>query len=471
MPSRARASRGGAGSHECFSTACRASAIVAAIGLVGLAVTARQQGFSYAETTWLPQSELAARVQSGTQQAAVSLQPPWLHAMEEEDEPTSVEPSGTAAAMAAEASSSSTTSPQHSSFLAAPPSSTVSIGLSHILEVTARSTASPVPVAVPAPQAETEGCLIHVARRPKPVVSLPDGTWLELSFLNSDVREGFKTNGKCAKPWDSDEIGRPIVEPTETLLKRAMRVGHPKNGMLSPKSPISTPKPCSRPVPKIIHFIWICSPLAIRHAERIREFATNNPHFRVFVWLDEAMKSTSQDILKQASTRQAGPVEIKDVYAEAQTFQSLRLIKHLDTFHENNRHPGVCALKSHFFRLEAPLKYGGIYIDTDHVSKRGFDDFGEDIWKWPFVTHKVCGANIGNHIFSADKGSGFLDFAIKVIIERCEKLSSCNVLEGTGPPPFSMATLKYNASDIAFIGIQFFADTGIAVHENEHTWR
>jgi len=474
MSGRVRPRRSGTSSDECYSTACRASAFVAAVGLVGLAVTARQQVFSYAETPWLPQSDLSAQGQSSTQQAAAALEPPWLHAMEEEEEPASVEPSGSTIAMPAEvspSSSSSTAAPKLDSFLEAPLSSTVSPETVHVLEATSRSTASPVPVEAPAPQPGAEGCLVHVAMRPKPLVSLPDGAWLELSFLNSDVKEGFKTSGKCPKPWDSDEIGRPIVEPTETLLKRAMRVGHPKNGMLSPKSPISTPKPCSRPVPKIIHFIWICSPLAQRHAERILGFAKNNPRYRVFLWLDETMNSTSQDILKQASTRQAGPVEIKDVYAEAQTFQSLRVIKYLDIFHTNNRHPGVCALKSHFLRLEAPLKYGGIYVDTDHISKRGFDDFGEEMWKWPFLTHKVCGANIGNHIFSADKGSGFLDFAIKVIMERCEKLSSCNVLEGTGPPPFSMAALKYNASDIGFIGIQFFADTGIATHENEHTWR
>ena len=34
----------------------------------------------------------------------------------------------------------------------------------------------------------------------------------------------------------------------------------------------------------------------------------------------------------------------------------------------------------------------------------GFDEMGGDLWRWPFVTQKVCGANIGNHIFSADKG-------------------------------------------------------------------
>eukprot|EP00930_Biecheleria_cincta_P038022 TRINITY_DN26122_c0_g1_i1.p1 TRINITY_DN26122_c0_g1~~TRINITY_DN26122_c0_g1_i1.p1 ORF type:complete len:396 (-),score=53.81 TRINITY_DN26122_c0_g1_i1:465-1652(-) len=356
MSGRARPRQGGAGNDEYFSTACRASAFVAAVGLLGLAVTARQQVFSYAETAWLPQSEVSALGQSSTQKADTALEPPWLHAMEEEEEPASVEPSGSTAAMATEispSSSSSTATPKLTSFLEAPLSSTVPPEIVHVLEAKPSSTISPVPVEVLAPQLDAVGCLVHMAKQPKPVVFSPDGAWLELSFLNSDVKEGFKTSPKCSKPWDSDEIGRPIVEPTETLLKRAVRVGHPKNGMLSPKSPISSLKHCSRPVPKIIHFVWICSPLAGRHAERIQGFAKNNPHYKVFLWLDETMNSTSKDILKQVSTRPAGPVEIKDVYAEAQTFQSLRVIKHLDAFHENNRHPGVCALKSHFLRLEA----------------------------------------------------------------------------------------------------------------------
>ncbi|CAE7217622.1 MCA1 [Symbiodinium natans] len=345
--------------------------------------------------------------------------------------------------------------------------------------------APPVPaLPVPAPPVPTrptsqgslqdEVCVADQLTRPPPVVYGADGTWMEVSFLNGDLSgKGYKTSPMCQKPWTSDVVGRPIIDTTATLVQRAIRVGHPKNGMLNPKSDVVIPKPCARPVPKILHFIWLCSPLSESRASHVQGFAIKNPNYRILFWTDTEIPPESKMVLENGtSSRPAGAIELKDAYSEAQSFQSLRLIRHLDTFHENNRNPGVCALKSHFWRLEAPLKYGGIYIDMDHVATRGFDEVGgAELWRWPFVTHKVCGANIGNHIFSGDKGSGFLDFAIKVIMERCEKLSSCNVLEGTGPPPFAMSVLRYNASDMAFIGDQFFGRTGIAAHKAEHSWR
>ncbi|CAJ1345142.1 unnamed protein product [Effrenium voratum] len=335
---------------------------------------------------------------------------------------------------------------------------------------------APVPVPTPAPvplSAEDEqACLLDRFPKPAPVIHGPDGVWLEVSFLNShETQQSYKTPARCSKPWKSDMVGRPILESTDMLLTRAIRVGHPRNGMLDPKSSFVIPKKCARPVPKILHFIWLCSPLSDVRADHVRGFALNNPHFRVFYWSDAEIPESARRLLDAAADRPAGPIEIKDAYAEAETFQSWNLIQYQDKFHSNNKNPGVCTLKSHFFRIEAPLKYGGIYIDMDHVSTRGFDEVGAEIWRWPFVSHKVCGANIGNHIFSGEKGSGFLDFAVKVIIERCEKLSSCNVLEGTGPPPFSMSVLRYNASDMAFIGSQFLADTGLATHKAEHSWR
>ncbi|CAK9057484.1 Metacaspase-1, partial [Durusdinium trenchii] len=340
----------------------------------------------------------------------------------------------------------------------------------------------PVPVPVPVPMRPLqptpvpallpeEACLLDHRPLPEPVVYGPDGVWMEVSFLNQNRKQSsYRTTAKCpAKQWKSDLIGRPILESTETLLTRAKLVGHPRNGMLNPQGDFAVPKRCSHPVPKILHFIWLCSPLTDGRADHVRGFAKNNPDFQIFYWTDSEIPASARSILETA--RNTLPIEVKDAYSEAQSFQSWEMIQYLDKFHNDNKNPGICAVKSHFFRLEAPLKYGGIYIDMDHVSSRGFDEVGGELWRWPFVTHKVCGANIGNHIFSGDKGSWFLDFAVKVIIERCTKLSSCNVLEGTGPPPFSMSALRYNASDIAFIGLQFMADTGLAVHKNEHSWR
>lgn len=318
-----------------------------------------------------------------------------------------------------------------------------------------------------------EGCIVDQLPRPK-VVQGRDGTWLEVTFLNGDrSASGYRTDPICKSPWQSDELGRPIVEETAAIVQRAILVGHPNVGLLDPNSTRWIPRPCARPVPRILHFIWLCSPLAMMRALHVLEFMKANPTYRVFFWTDSPIPPPVKAVLDaETENRPAGRIVYMDAYAEARTFKSQVLIKYMDELNRDSMNAKLCAVKSHFWRYEAVMKYGGIYIDMDHGSTRGFDEVGgPNLWRWPFVIHKVCGANINNHMFSAGRGSGFLDFVLKVITERCRKFGACSVLEGTGPPPFAMSVLKYNASDIGLIGDQFFKETGIAEHMAEHTWR
>eukprot|EP00931_Biecheleriopsis_adriatica_P119969 TRINITY_DN95122_c0_g1_i1.p1 TRINITY_DN95122_c0_g1~~TRINITY_DN95122_c0_g1_i1.p1 ORF type:complete len:461 (+),score=82.67 TRINITY_DN95122_c0_g1_i1:57-1439(+) len=447
---------------ECCTPNCQLLALVSLLGLLAIAAAFQEQATAGLLAV-LPARELASQLPD-----AQAFAEPVDRLPSSASWPPAIQPASAPA-------SSAVTAPRTHSAATHPPAPNAPAPKLPAPRAPISLPAPPSPPKLPpadwapAPPHGSEACIAGTMPRPGPLVTGPEGSVMEVSFLNGDLSgKGFLTSGKCAKPWDGDGIGRPIIDTTATLLSRAIRVGHPKNGLLDPKSDILIPKPCVRPVPKILHFIWICSPLSEQRAQRVLSFAELNPRYKIFVWLDEELPKASRKILDKAAAR----VEIKDVYEEAKTFQSFRVVKYLDKFHVDNKNPGVCTLKSHFFRLEAPLKYGGIYIDADHHATRGFDEFGNgDVFRWPFVTHKVCGANIGNHIFSGDQGSGFLDFAVKVIMERCEKLSSCNVLEGTGPPPFAMSALRYNSSDMAFIGVQEFGRLGIAAHENEHTWR
>lgn len=214
-------------------------------------------------------------------------------------------------------------------------------------------------------------------------------------------------------------------------------------GLLNPNGPKFDRKasPCVREVPKIIHFVWLGSPLKEKYAHNINLFAGKNPQHQIMLWHYEPIGANASSILKVAEHRPAGGVIMKSLAEEKHQFRNWDLV-------ESNPNFGA---KSDYVRLEAVFLHGGIYMDTDAIPIHSFDEYGS-LFRWPFVSqtddiyHNIC-----NGIFSAEKGSGFLDFAITAAGQNCREFGICKVVAGAGPPFFTQALKRYDEPEILLI--------------------
>ncbi|CAJ1456730.1 unnamed protein product [Effrenium voratum] len=324
-------------------------------------------------------------------------------------------------------------------------------------------------------ETDWDRCLAETMPRPEPVVrSRSSLKLLEVTFLNMPERiAGHKTPAKCLEDdWQVDKIGRPIILPTAVLLQRAVQVRHPHGGLLDPKNPLPD-RPCAKPVPKILHFLWFCSPVPEHIVKRIVLFAQMNPSYKVMLLVDVPPNQTEVDLMNvpEVTARPAGAIVVHHLQSYEAEFRTMEILRWMDNLSHNPIHRHKCAGMSDVARLETLYMYGGIYMDTDFVPDRPFADYGH-LFRWPFVSHKVCGINIINSILSFDKKSGFLNFALEAFVENCRKFRNCMPEGGAGPPFLAMAILRYNSSDIALIGQQFFHDSRhqIVSHLTENSW-
>ncbi|CAE7804661.1 MCA1, partial [Symbiodinium microadriaticum] len=173
----------------------------------------------------------------------------------------------------------------------------------------------------------------------------------------------------------------------------------------------------------------------------------------------------------EVSSRPGGAIIVHYLASYADDFRNMDILRWIRNLSLDPKHLHVCAGMSDVARLEVMFKYGGIYMDTDFLPDRPFADYG-DLFRWPFVTHKVCGINIINSILSFDKQSAFLDFALNAYRENCKTFRNCMPEGGAGPPFMAMAILRWNSSEIALIGQQFFHDSRsqIVSHLTENSW-
>jgi len=197
---------------------------------------------------------------------------------------------------------------------------------------------------------------------------------------------------------------------------------------------------CEPRVPRLVHFIWLGSPVSEAVAHNIESFAKMNPTWRVILWLDRLqhasrvrMRLTSVNV----SARPAGAVELLRVGDFA---------SHFSTWAHIEREAGLSA-KSNYLRLEIVNLKGGVYTDTDAVAVRPFDDFG-DLFRHAFLVH---GGDICNCMFAFGRGSPFLRFALAAAVEACDVHHSCGNGPGRGPAFLTGAVAAYQPDDVVFI--------------------
>lgn len=189
-------------------------------------------------------------------------------------------------------------------------------------------------------------------------------------------------------------------------------------------------KSCPQQIQKNIHFIWFGKWLPDKFAKNIAGTAGINPTWTVMLW------TTVQDteaLTKGLNSNLTTPnIVVKFTPDYAKTFFN----SHAISAAENP------AMKSDFMRLEVVYKHGGIYLDTDTVSRLPFDDFGSR-FQWPFVVFDHGSyRNLCNCAFGAEAGSKFLLYTIKSMAQ----------FKGTlGCPLFTGAFVRYNQTAIQMI--------------------
>tara|TARA_B110001452_G_scaffold8049_1_gene7088 strand:+ start:2006 stop:2872 length:867 start_codon:yes stop_codon:yes gene_type:complete len=163
-------------------------------------------------------------------------------------------------------------------------------------------------------------------------------------------------------------------------------------------------------VPRLLHFVWLHSPLPKRYASNILRQSELNPGWQVRLWLEHPLQGESAALL--AGLRD-GALAVRNVteYLRSGRFRNGRAI-------ERWRNPGG---KSDFVRMEVVYAEGGIYQDTDAVALRSFDSVGDgSLFRWPWVSYSTRRwKNVCNCAFAFEKASPFLDFALDLFGEIC----------------------------------------------------
>eukprot|EP00931_Biecheleriopsis_adriatica_P035069 TRINITY_DN20209_c0_g1_i2.p1 TRINITY_DN20209_c0_g1~~TRINITY_DN20209_c0_g1_i2.p1 ORF type:complete len:419 (+),score=47.89 TRINITY_DN20209_c0_g1_i2:70-1257(+) len=220
---------------------------------------------------------------------------------------------------------------------------------------------------------------------------------------------------------------------------------------------------CVQRIPKNIHFIWVGTALLPKYADNIILMARRNQDWKVFLYVDHYVPQEMQDkFATNLSTRAAGNVEIRNVSSIENKFRNKDLIQR-----ERN-----LAGKSDYMRMEVLYLYGGIYFDTDAHAVHGFDEY-DGLFQWPFVAFDKNYKNVGNCVYSADKGSAFLDFALTATRENCLKFNVCGVMSGAGPGFLTGAYLRYNDPNIQILDQYFLVQRtreSVNFHTMDATW-
>jgi len=282
--------------------------------------------------------------------------------------------------------------------------------------------------------------------------------WTEppLEFGNSSCLNGTE------RPSEVKAHG--IIVNIPTMAECSHKIGRGVNnpGLLNRK--YREPKVCLRELPKLIHTIWMGSPMRKKHAQNIVSTALKNPHWRIMFWIEQPVPRSSQIILDAAMNRPAGPIKLQLISDMMPRFKNRDLIEK-DT---------NLAGKSDYMRLEILYLYGGIYLDTDAKAVHGFDDFGT-LFRWPFVCPDPrTYHNLGNCVLGMEQGSPFLRFALNAARENCLKYHTCGVMSGVGPGFLTGAYLTYAHPDIVLIDqkylVQPVTSQNIMIQTMEANW-
>ena len=159
------------------------------------------------------------------------------------------------------------------------------------------------------------------------------------------IPEASRKNGLEAAAWLKGILPEQYVAETRNLkLKEA---APPAAGV----HPV--------PIPKVIHFIWLGSPVPEKYLANIDAIATLNPDYQAQVWLDDRSSASAGRIHGPRCKAR----HVDQILGHAVTSEDARNIYRLTVSTSGSR-PNYAAA-SDLLRLLVLLAEGGVYLDTD----------------------------------------------------------------------------------------------------------
>jgi len=196
-------------------------------------------------------------------------------------------------------------------------------------------------------------------------------------------------------------------------------------------------------IPKIIHFVWIGSPLPYKYVKNIETFvATNVPKYIIKLWVDYDTPSIPNVVIEDVRKLRFTFIN-QDIYDSETNWGS----------------------KADILRYEIIYNEGGICSDIDAISIKPYDENFEKA----FVAYTGAPYNdICNGFFGLPAGSYFLKYVIECLREVRTYTYDFNSLPTkiripllTGPTLFTYCFKYYNDSNIQMINQDI-----IVIHRN-----
>jgi hypothetical protein len=128
-------------------------------------------------------------------------------------------------------------------------------------------------------------------------------------------------------------------------------------------------------IPKILHYVWVGGPLPDEQRDFIETWRRSNPDFRIICW-DEQNIDMSHQV-------------IRDAYQKK-----------------------LWATVADIARLQAVLKMGGIYFDTDFRVYKSLEPMLHHNCFWAFQEDHITSDQVCNGAFGAEAGHWFIERAL-----------------------------------------------------------
>lgn len=144
-------------------------------------------------------------------------------------------------------------------------------------------------------------------------------------------------------------------------------------------------------VPKILHFIWVSKPIPTKYINAIEKFEADNKDYEITLWCDNHSIPLLQDKNWTLKDVNSVPMSISDVLATEEGSKSV-------------------GARTDLLKYEVIQQTGGIYLDTDSKSIKGFGS----TFRHSFVCYSLAPWNmLPASIFGMPKGSKFLSFVLE----------------------------------------------------------
>lgn len=201
-------------------------------------------------------------------------------------------------------------------------------------------------------------------------------------------------------------------------------------------------------VPKLIHFMWIFSPISQNYIENVKRFKSLNPTYIVYLWID-------------CPCPEIEGIEIKQMYSF--DFVNKDLLER-----EKNISKGAVV---DMLRYEIVYKYGGVYSDIDSIYTKSLDSY----FVKSFVTYVIPKwGNVINAFFGFPKNSNFMKFVLHSLRENIElNPNQRDIPIRTGPTFFTSCYINYKDDKIQALPQEFLIypnPEGYSYHTFDGRW-